>query len=289
MRTARSFIKAYLELCKAPIAVSAAFSSSIGYLLASHRLTVEMIPIASGVFLLGGGSCALNQYIERDLDACMDRTRRRPLPTGRISPARALAFSLVLVSAGLFLLLIAAKSPEAALAGLLAAFWYNGIYTPLKRGTVFAAVPGALTGAIPPALGWIAAGAHFPNSGILFLCSLFFIWQVPHYWLLLIKYGREYEKAGLPSLTSRLSAPQFMRISVVWVCATAIGGLLTFLYGLISSFVAVCLVFAGSFLLVLRGIKTAKGAHGGALPLFNSVNFYMLFVLVLVSIERLAL
>ena len=287
MKPARPLIKACLELCKVPIAFSATSSVATGYLLASHRATGGMIGITLGVFLLAGGSCALNQYIERDIDACMDRTKGRPIPSGRISPACALVFSLVLTAAGLFLIAMAASGPEAAIAGLFAAVWYNGVYTPLKRKTAFAAVPGALTGAIPPALGWLAAGAHFPNSGIIFLCSLFFIWQVPHYWLLLIRYGREYEKAGLPSLTSRLSPAQFMRISSVWVCATAIGGLLTFLYGLVSSLVAACLVFAGSLLLVHRGIKTAMGAYGSALPLFNSVNFYMLFVLSIVSLERL--
>ena len=131
----------------------------------------------------------------------MPRTCNRPLPTRRIRPLNALCFSLALLFSGLFTLLLTGVL-SAPLLGLLAVAWYNGVYTFLKRKSAFAVVPGALIGAIPPAIGWITGGGAGLDPKLLMFCLFFFIWQVPHSWLHIMKYGQEYEEAGLPALTS---------------------------------------------------------------------------------------
>ena len=91
--------------------------------------------------------------------------------------------------------------PLAALLGLITVVWYNGIYTPLKRVTAFAAIPGGVVGAIPPVIGWVSGGGDPTDARIIVVAFFFFVWQVPHFWLLLMRIGGDYERAGLPSLT----------------------------------------------------------------------------------------
>ena len=104
---------------------------------------------------------------------------------------------------------------------LFTIFWYNVIYTYSKRITAFAVVPGAITGALPPLIGWVAAGGGIFDKPIVFVEFLFFTGQIPHFWLLILKYGEEYKKAGIPSLTEVLSRTQIGRLTFTWVVASS--------------------------------------------------------------------
>ena len=199
-----SSLKSYLTLFRATISIFAAASAATGYFLAPHRQITGVFPVAGAVFLLACGASALNQYQERYIDARMERTRTRPLPSGSITASHALSLSCALVLAGLASLAYACGT-KAALLGLFALLWYNGIYTHLKKRTAFAAVPGAVVGMVPPAIGWVSAGGALLDPRLAAICFLFFLWQVPHFWLLLLIHGEEYEQAGLPSLTGVMS------------------------------------------------------------------------------------
>jgi protoheme IX farnesyltransferase len=171
--------RSYLALCKIKVAGLSAFSTAVAYLLAAPALNVWLPVVVPGVFILVCGSLALNQYQERGIDAAMPRTRPRPIPSGLIKPAHALSWSLLLLFSGLFALLCTGNLLTCAL-GLLALLLYNGLYTYLKRKTAFAAIPGALIGAIPPAIGWVAGGGALQDPKLVALCFFFFIWQIPH-------------------------------------------------------------------------------------------------------------
>ena len=162
-------IKVFLELSKIKITVAVALTTITGYLLAGGSLNRYLVLPTLGIFLLACGSSAINHFQERLQDAKMDRTRKRPIPSGKISPAGALIFAFVLAVAGSVILYRGAGMLGMEL-GLIALIWYNAIYTPLKKKTAFAVVPGAVIGSIPPLVGWVAARGHLgdPRAIIMF-------------------------------------------------------------------------------------------------------------------------
>src|SRR5574341_287107 len=262
------YLKSYLTLCR--IGVSA----------------VMMVP-AAAVFLLACGSSALNQFQERKTDALMERTLQRPLPAGAMGPLHALIVSLMLMAAGL--LLLGTAGVAAVSLGLSAVLWYNGLYTWLKKKTAFAAVPGAVIGAVPPAIGWTAAGGALPDAGLFALCALFFLWQVPHFWLLVLRHGNEYERAGLPSLGRVFSKKQLERLTFVWIAATAATTLALPLYGITNSPAADLVLIPASFWLagtstVLLRREILPGAY---LSTFRSINVFLLLIMAALSLDSL--
>jgi len=277
-----------LSLGKIRISLLVTLSTATGYLLAAEKVAIQMLLPAAAVFLLACGSCALNQFQERKIDALMERTKNRPLPSGRLNPSSGLFISLGLISIGSFILFHRANLLTGML-GLFAVFWYNGIYTPLKRKTAFAAIPGALIGAIPPALGWVSGGGSLLDPRIWAIVFFFFMWQITHFWLLLLDFGEEYEKAGLPSLTRIFSPTQLRRILFAWVFATAVACLILPLFGLVTSYaVRVGCLIAG-FWLVLRTARSliAQNSSLSFLPPFHTINVYMISVILLFSLDHL--
>jgi protoheme IX farnesyltransferase len=247
-----------------------------------------MIVPVIGVFLLACGSSALNQYQERGIDARMERTRHRPVPSGDITAGHAITLSLILITAGLFFLIYNVGMVAFGL-GMGAVLWYNGAYTYLKKKTAFAAVPGALVGSIPPAIGWVSGGGDLFSPRLLALCLLFFLWQVPHFWLLILRHGKEYEEAGLPSLTGLLSRAQISRITFVWIFATAAAGLLLPLYGMGNSKIASLSLFPAAVWLVWNGMNLLgeKSTPDFAIHGFNRMNGYIFIVMSLLSLDKI--
>jgi len=281
-------LKTYLELCKIPISFFAACSAATGFMIGPrHPAAYVVLPILA-VFVLACGSSALNQYEERDIDARMERTKGRPLPSGAVTPRRALAVSLVLLCVGLILLARASGVIGVGL-GLLADFWYTVIYTFLKRKTAFASVPGALVGVIPPTIGWVSGGGGPADTRIFVLCLLFFLWQIPHFWLLILGCGEEYEKAGLPSLTQVLRRTQIARISFVWIFATATASLSLPLYGMGKSPVVYFTLIPAAVWIVWHGTKLLhKTAAFTISPsAFRGMNWYIFMVMALLSLDRI--
>ena len=284
----KEVMEAYGELCKIRISAFSALSATTGFVLAASGVKPQLLILAFGIFLLACGSGALNQYQERDTDALMERTRARPLPSGRILPRRALRFSLMLILAGSSFLLLTGSLPALAL-GLSAVLWYNGVYTLLKRKTAFAVVPGALIGAIPPAIGWVAGGGRPEDPRLLVLCFFFFMWQIPHFWLFILNHGDEYHNAGLPSLTAVFSRPQLQRIVFTWVAATSVSSLFLFAGGTIRNPVLIVLILALSAWLFWNGAKLLKDRRDEFIcPFaFRRINVYMFIVMVSLTLDRL--
>jgi protoheme IX farnesyltransferase len=283
-----SFLRPYLTLCRPTVSVFAAASAATGFFLVPPHRTTGLSGAAFAVFLLSCGASALNQYQERDLDARMERTRNRPLPSGIVAPPQALAFSLALVLTGLALL-VNAGGAKAAFLGFFALVWYNGLYTYLKKTTAFAAVPGAVVGMVPPAIGWVSAGGDLFDPRIAAVCFIFFMWQIPHFWLLLLDHGEEYEQAGLPSLTRVMSRPQIGRVTFAWIVAAAIAGLALPLYGSIRSPLVYMLLIPGAGWLIWSG-KTLTGEKTDgprSSVLFKRINIYLLLVMSLLSLENI--
>jgi len=269
------------ELGKLRITLLSTLSALMGYVLAAGGVDAGLLVTLAGTWVLAVGSSTLNQIQERTLDARMARTRNRPLPSGRLSASAARAIAFVEILGG-SMLLLATGSLWPWLLGLTAVLWYNGVYTPLKRRTAFAVVPGALIGAIPPVMGWTAAGGSPADPRILVVALFFFIWQVPHFWLLLFRYGPEYREAGFPSLTDVFDNRQLSRLTFSWTVATAAGCLLLPLFGAVRSDLSGLILLIGAALLVIQSARLLIGSAGPTrfFGAFRVINAFALLAIV---------
>jgi len=232
------------------------------------------------------GACALNHWQEWNTDALMARTAKRPIPVGRIKPGHALCFAVPLICLG-YIALLSTGSLAASLLGLAAIFWYNGFYTWLKNRTPFAAIPGALVGAVPPTIGWIAGGGSLLDLRLVAISFFFFMWQVPHFFIHMLAFGKEYEDAGLPSLTEVFTGTQLERLTFQWILAAAVSIQLVGLFGLIQSPLVYISLIAVSLWLIVKGINFLSKREPGYTSLFKITNYFMLIVILLIFIDKL--
>lgn len=191
----------YLELTKPRIAVMALFTVAIGYLVGagSAASPVALFHVLLGSGLVAAGGSALNQWLERRIDAKMFRTLKRPLPAGRLSAREALAFGLVLGVVGLAYL-FAVLPAAAGVAAAVTFVSYVWVYTPLKTVTVWNTVVGAVPGALPPVIGWAAACGWEKPGGAFALFWVIFVWQLPHFYAIAWMYRDDYARGGLRML-----------------------------------------------------------------------------------------
>ena len=152
----------------------------------------------------------------------MTRTRTRPLASGALSPAQGLAAALLLIAAGLSLFFVA-NGLTLLLTGVVVVCSYNGLYTPLKPRTPFALLAGGIAGALPPVTGWIGAGGDPLAPSIVALFGVFYLWQVPHFWLLAEKHREDYARAGFRLTADRLPHGSRKRLLTLWVGAYFLG------------------------------------------------------------------
>jgi protoheme IX farnesyltransferase len=248
-----------------------------------------LIP-ALGVFILASGSSALNEYQERDLDAIMERTKHRPIPSGLVSGNMALGIAVILLVSGSAIIYFSSNLTSLLL-GILAFVWYNLIYTPLKRRYAMAVVPGSLIGAIPPVIGWTASGGNPFDLQIITVALFFFIWQIPHFWLLLLIHGNDYATAGFPTLTKIFSKGQLSRITFIWIVALAVSGLLIPIFNIASTIYSlIAMIIVSIWLLIdTKGILTHYLEKINFRRAFISVNLYVLAIIVIISIDKLLL
>jgi len=276
-------MQAVWALTRPRLALFVALSTATGYRLAGGGMETALWLVSAGTGLLALGASALNQAQEAHLDRRLERTRARPVPSGRLAARDAARIGLAAIAVGL-LALLGAGGGSASAAGLLAIVWYNGLYTPLKRRTAFAAIPGALVGSLGPAIGWLAAGGAPGAEALHLLMLVFFLWQVPHFWLLALRYGDDYRRAGLPHPARRLGEPALRRLTFTWIVAAATAPLLAPLFGLLQSralFLVLCaagLVLAAGSLRLLR----ADGVEESWLRLsFIRINAFALAIMAL--------
>jgi len=193
-------VKAYYELLKPRLSFLVAFSSGFGFLLGAQSTInwVQFVLLTVGGFLVSGVSVIINQIIERKYDAIMSRTQSRPIPTGRVSVEEAAFFGGIVGVLG-FALLWFSTNPITVLLSAISLVLYSFVYTPLKRVGPIAVFVGAIPGALPPFIGWVAAtGTMGYEPGILF--GIQFVWQFPHFWAIAWVADEDYKKAGFKLL-----------------------------------------------------------------------------------------
>jgi protoheme IX farnesyltransferase len=188
----------FKEITKSRLALSVVFSSLAGYLLGAYEVNpLSLLLLAFGGYCMVGASNAFNQVIEKDLDVLMNRTRNRPIPSGRMSSNKAMTLAVLMTILGVVSLYI--LNPKTAMFGAISIFIYTSVYTPLKTKTPLSVFVGAIPGAIPFMLGWVAATNNFGiEPGTLFMIQFF--WQFPHFWALAWMLDEDYKKGGFKML-----------------------------------------------------------------------------------------
>ncbi|MFQ5881885.1 MAG: heme o synthase [Candidatus Methylomirabilales bacterium] len=187
----------FLALTRPRVVLMVLVTTSVGFYLASSGVSdfVRLLQTLIGMGLAAGGTLALNQYLERDVDARMERTRLRPLPDGRLQPTQALAFGVAITGGGLLYLALVVNVLS-ALVTAVSVGSYLFLYTPLKRRTSLCSLVGAVPGALPPVIGWAAARGELGlEAGVLF--AILFLWQIPHSLTIARLYRDDYARAGI--------------------------------------------------------------------------------------------
>ena len=281
-------IKILLELSKFRITSFVSLTTGFGFIAAAGVLSFSLIPVLIGVLLIACGSASLNHFQERKTDALMERTKFRPIPSARISTINTLIFSSVLIISGSIVLYLSGGI-IASLIALSNLIWYNVVYTMLKRKSAFAIIPGSLVGAIPPAVGWVSGGGLLTDPQLFIICFFFFIWQIPHFWLLLLVFDEDYQKAGFPTLTQIFDKNQLIRITFMWIIATGVTAILIPLFGLVKQDLINIALFVSGVWLTWNAFKLLSKTDNNLIFTFafRSINLFVLTVVTLVSLDKL--
>ena len=254
-----SFLANFKAVTKMGLSVSVVFSSIAGYLLAAEIVHFPtLVLLAVGGYFMVGASNVFNQIIERDLDALMDRTKNRPIPTGRMSVTYAFVLAVILTVTGLSILY--SINERTAMFGAISICLYTSAYTPLKTKTPLSVFVGAIPGAIPFMLGWVAAtGKLGIEPGVLFMLQFF--WQFPHFWAIGWFLHDDYQKAGFNMLPTgkrdKGTALQSI-IYIAWTLLISIVPAFGFTGSLSLSTLAAVLVFACGLVFLHYGFQLFK-------------------------------
>lgn len=286
-RTLRQRAADFLALTKPRVVTMILITTCVGFYLGSQGApdVFVLLPTLIGTALAAAGTLTLNQYMERDVDVLMERTRLRPLPDGRLQPVEALTFGLVAAAAGVSYLALAVNLLSAAVAATIT-LTYLLIYTPLKRRTPFCSIVGAIPGALPPVIGWAAAQNAFGiEASILF--AILFLWQLPHSLAIGQLYRDDYARAGFRLLpvvepdarnTARQVVNNCLALFAVGLLPTVVG-----LAGVVYFFSA--LILGSAFL--AYGVHFARRrTEAAARQLLFASLIYLPAILVVMAIDK---
>jgi protoheme IX farnesyltransferase len=280
----------FFELTKPRVVVMVLVTAVVGFYLGSGTVPnyLRLFQTLFGTALAAGGTLALNQLFERETDALMDRTRHRPLPDGRVQPAEALWFGVIVTLAGLVYLAIAVNFISAFVTALITAS-YLMLYTPMKPRSSLCMLVGAVPGALPPVIGWVAARGDFDVAAWV-LFAIMFLWQVPHTLAIARLYREDYAKAGIQFLPVIDPDGSSTNRQIVSHCAALLAvSLLPTLLGLAGP-VYFAVAFVLGIVFLASGLKLAlESSLPRARRLLYASLIYLPALLLVMALDRIPL
>ena len=280
-------IKDFFIVTKFVLSFAVSLSALFAYIMAKGEIGADMFIATFSVLLVAMGVSTLNQVQEYREDSKMDRTKNRPIAAGRLSPRTGtiIAVILIIMSFGLIYSLL-------GLTGInffgFAFIWYNLMYTPLKKRSALAVVPGAILGVIPPAIGWLAAGHTLFELEFMALAVYYFIWQVPHFWLLVMLFHGDYKDGGYPTAMRLFGEGTLQRLTFVWLMLTIHAGIFLVYTFDVYSLITVILSAALGIWAFLTSMKLLKKEFKltDARAIFWKINAAFLGIIILLSIDE---
>jgi len=281
-------IKDYIVLTKFVLSFAVSLSALLAYIMASGQIGVDIFIATFAVLLVALGVSTLNQVQEYKEDSVMERTKHRPIASGKISPMTGIVIGAVHIVLALVLIydLLGLSGLNLFLFSFI---WYNGFYTPLKKKSALAVVPGALLGVVPPAIGWLTAGHSLGEVEFYALGLYFFIWQIPHFWLLVMLHYGDYAGAGYPTAMRLFGKLSLQRLTFVWlIISIQAGYFMVSIFEPASTVILVLLALTAviAFLSSLQLLRK-KFELKDARKVFIEINLAFLGSLVLVSIDEM--
>ena len=279
-------IKDFFIVTKFVLSFAVSLSALFAYIMAKGEVGLDMLLATVAVLLVAMGVSTLNQVQEYKSDAKMERTKNRPIASGRMSPRTGLIIGAVLIlfSFGLIYSLLGLTGVNIF---MFAFIWYNAMYTPLKKKSALAVVPGAILGVIPPAIGWLVAGHTLMELEFMSLALYFFIWQVPHFWLLVMLFHGDYQDGGYPTAMRLFGQASLQRLTFVWLIFTIQAGIFLvwvfepyMMTNLLAILVGI-LAFIASFELLKESFELKN-----ARSVFWKINASFLAIIILLSIDQ---
>ena len=280
----------FFELTKPRIVLMVLVTAFVGFYVGSEKIPdyLRLLQMLLGTALAAAGTLALNQFLERDTDAMMERTRHRPLPDGRVQPREAVWFGTAITIAGLVYLALAVNIASAWVTALIT-LSYLFFYTPLKRRSSLCMLVGAVPGALPPVIGWVAARGNF-EVGAWVLFAIMFLWQVPHTLAIARLYRDDFAKAGIQFLPVIEPDGSSTNRQIVSHCAALLAvSLLPTLLGLAGAiYFLVAFVLGIGFL--ASGISLVmESTLAGARRLLFASLIYLPVLLLVMALDRVPL
>lgn len=286
-----SKVKDYFQLIKFTLSFMVVFSTVVTFLIAPNEdyyvrsKVVSVLLLFLGGMLITGSANAINQVLEKDTDAVMKRTAKRPVASGRMSADEATGFAIVAGALGVFILWYWFNY-QAALTGLFSLFLYGFIYTPLKKVNSVAVLVGAIPGALPCLIGWVAATGSF-DAGAWILFGIQFLWQFPHFWAIAWLAHTDYTKAGFKLLPGDKGPTKFTALQTVIYSILMIPfGLLPYYMGIAGVASMWVLLICNLWMVGVSIVLFVKMDQKSARWVMFSSYFYLMVVLLALFVDR---
>jgi protoheme IX farnesyltransferase len=280
-------VKDFFVLTKFVLSFEVSLSALFAYIMAKGEIGTDMFLATLAVLFVAMGVSTLNQVQEYRSDAKMDRTKNRPVAAGRLRPMTAIVIALMLILLSLLLIydLIGMIGVDLF---LFAFIWYNAVYTPLKKKSALAVVPGAILGVIPPAIGWLTADHSLMEIRFIALALFYFIWQVPHFWLLVMLFYGDYKEGGYPTAMRLFGQASLQRLTFVWLILTIQAGI--FMVSIFEPYskVIMGLLILNAFWAFVSSLELLKEHFElqNARRVFWKINTAFLLTVILLSIDE---